>query len=131
MVPAMNLQYHKINTRQPVCQAWHKCWHGAMGQIHSWNWGTLLPQKQQQAHHQNGNFVGKALTGKTYTTEILVHDFADKAMSDIQEFQTGKSWAVQNFVPIHLLKQRWKGCNICLPSTQNICNCVQWQLHGK
>jgi len=68
-----------------------------MGQIHSWNWGILHPQKQQQTHHQNGNFIGKALIGKTYTTEIPVHDFADKGMSDTQEIQTGKSWAVQNF----------------------------------
>ena len=62
-----------------------------MGQIHSWKWRTLLSQIQQQTHHQNGNFVGKALTGKTYTNEILVHDFADKGKSNTQEIQTGKS----------------------------------------
>jgi hypothetical protein len=67
-------------------------------------WGRFIPgteghyfPRNSSRHHQNGNFVGKALTGKTHTTEILVHDFADKDTSDTQQIQTGKSWAVQNF----------------------------------
>jgi len=35
-----------------------------------------------------------------------VHDFFDKGMSDTQEIQNAKSWAVQNFVLIHVLEQR-------------------------